>query len=46
MEFLSDLFMSVHLDGRTNVDRIELRNELTGELIEAYDTHMEAINVS
>ena len=44
MEFMSNLFMEVHLEGRTNVERIELREELTGELIQAYDTHMEAIN--
>jgi len=44
MDFMSDLFLSVHLDGRANVERIELREELTGELIQAYDTHMEAIN--
>lgn len=45
VEFFNNLFMSVHMDGRTNVQRIELRND-TGELVQEYDTHMEVLNVN
>ena len=46
IEFFNDLYMEVHLDGRINVERVELREDDTGELIYAYDTHMEAINAT
>ena len=45
MEFFNNLFMSVHMDGRTNVRRIELRDDM-GELVQDYDTHMEVLNVN
>ena len=45
VEFFNNLFMSVHMDGRTNVHLIELRNDM-GELVQEYDTHMEVLNVN
>ena len=45
IEFFNNLFMSVHMEGRTNVRRIELRDDM-GELVQDYDTHMEVFNVN
>ena len=45
IEFFNNLFMSVHMEGRTNVQRIELRDDM-GELVQDYDTHMEVLNVN
>lgn len=45
VEFFNNLFMTVHMEGRINVQRIELRDD-TGELVQDYETHMEVLNVN
>jgi len=45
VEFFNNLFRSVHMDGRTTVQRLELRDD-RGEPVQEYDTHMEVLNVN
>ena len=43
IEFFNNLFLSIHAEGRNNVDRIELRGP-DGDSILTYDTHMGAVH--
>ena len=45
IDFFNNLFMSVHLEQRTNVQHMELRDDV-GQIIQEYSTHMEVFNVN
>lgn len=45
IEFFNNLYMQVHADRRSNVERIDL-TEIDGEKILSYETHLGVINGS